>query len=84
LTSLERVAGGMPPGEPLLTRRQLEILRLLGDGLSAEAMSRRLGISRRTVTKHQERLYRRLGTSDRLNSVLRAQRLGLLPPPGRT
>jgi ATP/maltotriose-dependent transcriptional regulator MalT len=37
------------------------------------------------VNKHLERLYRKLGTSDRLTTVLRAQALGLLPagPPRR-
>jgi DNA-binding NarL/FixJ family response regulator len=66
---------------PRLTCRQAQILSLLATGLTAEAISRRLGISRRTVTKHQELLYRRLGTSDRLTTVLRAQLLGLIEPP---
>jgi DNA-binding NarL/FixJ family response regulator len=68
-------------GGPRLTCRQAQILGLLATGLTAEAISRRLGISRRTVTKHQELLYRRLGTSDRLTTVLRAQLLGLVEPP---
>jgi DNA-binding CsgD family transcriptional regulator len=69
----ESVVDGTSAGRLRLTSRQLEILRLLGEGLTSEAISRRLGISRRTVTKHQEHLYRRLGTSDRLTSVLRGQ-----------
>ncbi|SHM37336.1 response regulator transcription factor [Cryptosporangium aurantiacum] len=62
-----------------LTPRQEQVLELLGAGLTARAIARRLGISPRTVTKHQEQLYRRLGTSDRLTTVLLAQRLGLIP-----
>ncbi|MBM7774780.1 DNA-binding NarL/FixJ family response regulator [Actinokineospora baliensis] len=62
-----------------LTPREQEVLDLLCAGHSATGMARRLGLSPRTVTKHQERLYRKLGTSDRLGAVLRAQRLGLVP-----
>ncbi|MGW3069074.1 response regulator transcription factor [Streptomyces sp. NPDC001130] len=46
------------------------------------AHRRRLGISVRTVHKHVENIYRKLGTRDRLGTVLRAQRLGLVPAPG--
>ena len=63
-----------------LTRREREILVMLGNGLNARTIARRLCLSVRTVAKHQERVYRKLGTSDRLTTVLRAQRLGLLRP----
>ncbi|MDG9701544.1 LuxR C-terminal-related transcriptional regulator [Streptomyces sp. DH37] len=61
-----------------LTPREITVLTLLGDALSATAMGRRLGISHRTVHKHIENIYRKLGTSDRLSTVLRARDLGLL------
>ncbi|WP_410608298.1 response regulator transcription factor [Amycolatopsis sp. lyj-109] len=64
-----------------LTPREQDVLNLLCEGLTAAAMARRLGVSPRTVTKHQERLYRKLGTSDRLGTVLRAQRLGIAATP---
>jgi DNA-binding CsgD family transcriptional regulator len=63
-----------------LTQRERQILVLLGEGLTAQAIARRLTLSPRTVAKHQERMYRKLGTSDRLTTVLQAQRLGLLRP----
>ena len=44
------------------------------------AIGIRLGISPRTVHKHQEHLYRKLGAVDRLSAVLRAQEAGVLPP----
>lgn len=80
-----RMPGGAEPSPdpacmPLgLTRREQQILELIADGLTAEAIGRRLHLSPRTVAKHQERMYRKFGTSDRLTTVLRAQRLGLLP-----
>lgn len=64
-----------------ITPRELVILAALADGLTASAIARRLNISARTVTKHQENLYRKLGTTDRLTTVLRAQYFGLLPSP---
>ncbi len=64
-----------------LTPREHDVLRLLCAGLSAMAIARRLGLSPRTVTKHQERLYRKLGVCDRVNAVLLAQRLGIATLP---
>jgi DNA-binding CsgD family transcriptional regulator len=62
-----------------LTPREIAVLSLLADGMTAEAIGRRLGISNRTVHKHTENLYRKLSATDRLMAVLRAQSLGLLP-----
>ncbi|MEU9451977.1 LuxR C-terminal-related transcriptional regulator [Streptomyces sp. NPDC048277] len=67
-----------------LTPRELTVLLLLTDALTADAIGRRLGISVRTVHKHVENIYRKLGTRDRLSTVLRAQRLGLVAAPART
>ncbi|MFF5498505.1 LuxR C-terminal-related transcriptional regulator [Streptomyces aquilus] len=64
-----------------LTPRETTVLLLLTDALTAAAMGRRLGISERTVHKHVANIYRKLGTHDRLGTVLRAQQLGLVPAP---
>ena len=61
-----------------LTQREWQILTLLGEGLTGQAIARRLSLSPRTVAKYQERMYRKFGTSDRLATVVQAQRLGLL------
>jgi DNA-binding CsgD family transcriptional regulator len=62
-----------------LTPRETNVLHLLATGLTAEGIGRRLGISPRTVHKHLNALYRKLGAADRLSAVLRAQAAGLLP-----
>ncbi|MFD4276755.1 LuxR C-terminal-related transcriptional regulator [Streptomyces cyaneofuscatus] len=62
-----------------LTPRETNVLHLLATGLTAEGIGRRLGISPRTVHKHLNALYRKLGAADRLSAVLRAQGAGLLP-----
>jgi len=65
-----------------LTPRELTVLALLAEGLTAGALARRLGISARTALKHLENIYRKCGTSDRLSTVLLAQALGLVPQSG--
>ena len=67
-----------------LTEREFAVLTLLGSGLTAAAIARRLHTSPRTVHKHLEHLYRKLGVRDRLMAVQRARDDGLLPRPPRT
>ena len=43
-----------------LTGRELAVIRLLADGLTAQAIGRRLGVSPLTVRKHLENTYRKL------------------------
>jgi len=53
----EAVAPGFaeaPPPRPLLTPRELEILRALGEGMTNKAVARQLGISAHTVKFHLE------------------------------
>lgn len=66
-----------------LTGRELAILQLLTEGSTATAIGHRLGISPRTVQKHLEHLYRKLGVSDRLRAVVVARDERLLDG-GRT
>jgi DNA-binding CsgD family transcriptional regulator len=64
-----------------LTEREFAVLTLLGEGLTAQAIAHRLTASPRTVQKHVEHLYRKLGVRDRLVAVQRARDAGLLAPP---
>ncbi len=52
-------------GRLVLTDRQLQVLDLVADGLTDVAIAHRLGCSPRTVDKHLEHAYRRLGVSCR-------------------
>ena len=61
-----------------LTRREHAVLRYLADGLTAEAIARRMSARPATVRKHLQNLYAKLGTSDRLGAVIRGRDLGLL------
>ncbi|GDY32670.1 helix-turn-helix transcriptional regulator [Gandjariella thermophila] len=64
--------------EHKITPRELAVLTMLAEPFTAETIGRRLGITTRTVYKHTENLYRKLGTTSRLATVRRARQLGLL------
>jgi DNA-binding CsgD family transcriptional regulator len=52
-----------------LSPREQEVLRILATGRSNDQIARLLGISRRTVQKHLERIYERLGVENRTAAV---------------
>jgi DNA-binding CsgD family transcriptional regulator len=57
------------PGRADLTTRQQQVLGLVTAGLTDAAIGRRLGCSPRTVDKHLEHIYRRLGVSCRTAAI---------------
>lgn len=63
---------------PLLSERELEVLRLAGDGLTTADVGRRLYVSPATVKSHLASIYEKLGVSDRTAAVAHAIRRGLL------
>jgi DNA-binding CsgD family transcriptional regulator len=71
-------APGPCVGTAALTRRELQVLELVGGGATAGAVAHYLGISHRTVQKHLEHVYAKLGCQDRLSAVLRVRDAGLL------
>jgi two-component system nitrate/nitrite response regulator NarL len=63
---------------PLLTQRELEILRLAADGVSNAEIAERLHLSGTTVKTHLAHVYEKLEVPDRAAAVARALRRGLL------
>jgi LuxR family maltose regulon positive regulatory protein len=63
--------------EPL-TRREREVLVLLGKWLSDKEIAKKLVISPRTVKKHTSNIYAKLGVKNRMQAVQKAKDLGLL------
>ncbi len=66
------------PSRPLLTPRELEILRALGEGMTNKAVARQLGISAHTVKFHLEAVFAKLGVASRAEAVAKGLRRGLL------
>jgi DNA-binding CsgD family transcriptional regulator len=80
LTECWREDGSPTTGDEVgLTTRELVVLTLTADGLTAGAIADRLHISARTVSIHQQHSYAKLGVHDRLSAVLSAHSVGLLP-----
>jgi DNA-binding NarL/FixJ family response regulator len=65
-------------GVPDLTAREQDILGLLARGQTIRQAARTLGIAAKTVENTQARLYRKLGTRNRTETLSVAYRLGLL------
>jgi DNA-binding NarL/FixJ family response regulator len=61
-----------------LTARESEVLALLARGLSRRDIAHELGVSAETVKTHLERLYRRLGVTDRTDAVATGLRSGII------
>jgi DNA-binding NarL/FixJ family response regulator len=57
-----------------LTARELEVLRLLRDGLPNKTIARQLGITEATVKAHLSSAFQRLGVRDRTQAALWMQR----------
>lgn len=61
-----------------LTPRQAEVLRLLGEGLSTDAIASRLGVAVETARNHIRAVLRGLGVHSRLEAVVEGRERGLL------
>lgn len=65
-------------GEVALSPRELEVLRLIAEGLSNREIGERLGISVATVKTHVQEILARLSASDRTQAAVKALRQGLI------
>jgi len=74
-----RRASAVEPSPDVLTERERELVRLLGEGLSNDEIGERLVVETSTVKSHLTRITTKLGTRDRLQTVVWAYRSGLLP-----
>jgi HD-GYP domain-containing protein (c-di-GMP phosphodiesterase class II) len=70
-----RRAGARPSG---LSDREVEVLRLIAEGLSNPAIAKRLYISRRTAEHHVQNIYAKIGVSSRAAATLFALEQDLL------
>ena len=65
-------------GEDPLTPREVEMVRMVAQGLRNKAIAERLAISEGTVKVHLHNIYEKLGVDGRLELVLCAQRKGIV------
>ncbi|MHB1415961.1 MAG: LuxR C-terminal-related transcriptional regulator [Chloroflexota bacterium] len=71
----------LPPAKPTsepLSQRELEVLRLIAQGLSNHEVGERLFLALDTVKGHNRRIYDKLQVQRRTEAIARARELGLL------
>ena len=85
LAEAQHVAGGEQtpaPGdgaaEPVISKREEEVLQLIAEGASTTEVATKLFISVKTVKNHLASVYQKLDSRDRTQAVLRAVRMGII------
>jgi DNA-binding NarL/FixJ family response regulator len=82
LRNLEQVekTSEHPPDELVepLTAREMDILRLMVEGLTNQAIGDVLGLSAGTVKGYAQTVMHKLGTNDRTQAAVKAIRMGLV------
>jgi len=66
-----------------LSPRELEVLRLLAQGMSNAELAGHLNLAEATVKTHVARILAKLGIRDRVQAVIVAYKTGLVSPGGR-
>jgi DNA-binding NarL/FixJ family response regulator len=77
---LARARAGEDPAPEPLTPRELEVVKLIAEAWTSDAIALELGISRRTVDRHRENIMAKLGMRDRVELTRYAIRRGLVEP----
>jgi two-component system, NarL family, response regulator NreC len=63
-----------------LTRRELEVLALMADGLTTKAIASRLGVTFKTAACHRGRILQKLSVDSTVSAVRWAIRTGIVVP----
>lgn len=79
----QRLSAATDNGKPMemsgsLTRRELDVLRLLATGANTKASAERLHVSPATIRNHVQNIFGKLGVHSRLEAVAQATRHRLL------
>lgn len=83
LRDTERASALQARDASRLTRRELEVLGLMREGLDPQTIASRLGISVHTCRGHVKSVLLKLGAHSQLEAVVIAAREGLLPELSR-
>lgn len=73
-----RSAGSKSTGIESLTKRELEVIQMIGRGFKSKLIAEELSISEATVRHHLSSIYDKLNVVDRLNLVIYAYQKGLI------
>jgi DNA-binding NarL/FixJ family response regulator len=76
----ERLTSRMSDPAPALSDRETQVVRLLAEGRNNRGIAAALFLSEATIKTHLVRIYRKLGTENRVGTVAEAARRGLIEP----
>jgi DNA-binding CsgD family transcriptional regulator len=62
-----------------LSKRELEVLQLMAEGLSNQEIASRLFVSLNTIKTHSSKLFEKMDVKRRTQATEKAKRLGLIP-----
>lgn len=77
-TQIEHVRQGKAGPRDVLTRRELEVLKLVAEGHSSREIAEQLTISLKTVERHRSNIMAKLRVTDRVQLARHAIRRGLV------
>ena len=77
---LERASRGEEVPDDPLTPRELEVTKLISEGLTAEEIAETLIISKKTVDRHRANILEKLGMRNRVELTRYAIKRGLVEP----
>jgi DNA-binding NarL/FixJ family response regulator len=77
---LERAREGKEPPDELLTDRQMQVVKLIAEGMINREIAEELVISEKTVERHRANILEKLGMRDRVELTRWAIRRGLIEP----
>src|SRR5262249_15643081 len=66
------------PSDRILSRREIEVLRMIAEGLGNKEIASKLGISEHTVKFHISAIFAKLGASSRTEAVIIGIRVGMI------
>jgi DNA-binding CsgD family transcriptional regulator len=62
-----------------LSKRELEVLQLMAEGLSNQEIASRLFLSLNTIKTHSSRLFEKMGVERRTQAIDMGKKLGIIP-----
>lgn len=82
LRDLDEAPENLPDDEPVLpeplTPREMDVLRLVVEGLTNQSIAQTLTLSPGTIKSYLQSIYQKLNVSDRTQAAVKAIRLGLV------
>ena len=78
---LAKLQGGPESAPPEISKREVEVMALVANGLSEKEIAAKLGLSEKTVNNHKRNIFAKLGVQNQVAMVVEGIRLGLIPNP---